>query len=355
MDLHIDREAMAFAADGNFLYDFVYQYVLDGELQTLGFTYPPFAALLLRPLASLPEVPTQVVWLAATCIQVLLLAVALVWGLHKEGRRPRPTLRDPGTWTAVLGCAVALLVSVPTLGHVLVGQVSLALVLLVYVDMVLVPPRWRGPITGITAAIKLTPLAFVGYLALARQWRAGARAGISFVACSVLGWLILPSESAAYWGFWLWQPSRVGNPAMEDNKSLLGIVSRVAGTSGSTTLIWLAVAVLVGVVALRHAVKLSRAGFLSSGALVAGCLALAVSPITWPHHQFWVLLYALTALASDSRRWRIWGVAILIVFNACFLFLTFAPDGPLTPLTETPAVVIAACCLVGLPARRASS
>jgi len=350
MDLHIYREAMAFMANGHFLYDYVYQYVLDGQLQTLGFTYPPFAALLLLPLGSLPEAPTQVAWLAATFIEVLLLAVALVWGLHKEGRRPRPALRDPGTWTVVLWFAVALLVSVPTLGHVLVGQVSLALVLLVYVDMTFVPRRWRGPLTGIAAAIKLTPLVFIGYLLLARQWRASAQAAITFVACSALGWLVLPRESAAYWGFWLWQPSRVGNPAMEDNKSLLGLVSRAAGTGGSATVVWLVAVVVVAVVGLRHAISLSRAGLLSSGALVAGCVALAISPISWPHHQFWVLLYALTAMAGRSRWWRIWGVVILVVFNSCLLFVTFAPDGPLTPLTEAPVLVIAACCLLGLPA-----
>jgi alpha-1,2-mannosyltransferase len=352
MDLHIYREAMAFMANGHFLYDYVYQYVLDGQLQTLGFTYPPFAALLLLPLGSLPEVPTQVAWLAATFIEVLLLAMALVWGLHKEGRRPRPALRDPETWTVVLWFAVALLVSVPTLGHVLVGQVSLALVLLVYVDMTLVPRSWRGPLTGIAAAIKLTPLVFIGYLLLTRQWRATAQAAITFVACSALGWLVLPRESAAYWGFWLWQPSRVGNPAMEDNKSLLGLVSRAAGTGGPATVVWLVAVVVVAVVGLRHAIKLSRAGLHSSGALVAGCVALAVSPISWPHHQFWVLLYALTALAGGSRWWRIWGVAILVVFNSCLLFVTFAPDGPLAPLTDVPVLVIAACCLLGLPALR---
>lgn len=349
MDLHIYREAMAFFANGNFLYDYIYQYMLDGQLQTLGFTYPPIAALLLRPLASLPEIPVQVAWLAATFIEVVLLAGALVWGLHKEGRRSRPGLRDPETWTAVLWFAVALLFSVPALGHVLVGQVSLTLVLLVYVDVVLIPPRWRGPLTGIAAAIKLTPLVFIGYLLLARQWRASAQAALAFVACSALGWLVLPRESAAYWGFWLWQPSRVGDPAMEDNKSLLGLVSRAAGTGGSATAVWLTAAVVVAVVGLRHAIKLARAGRLSSSALVAGCVALAVSPISWPHHQFWILLYALTALVSGFRWWRIWGIAILVLFNSFLLFVTFAPDGPLTPLTDIPVLAIAACCLLGLP------
>ena len=305
MDLHIYREAMAFMANGHFLYDYVYQYVLDGQLQTLGFTYPPFAALLLLPLGSLPEVPTQVAWLTVTFIEVFLLAVALVWGLHKEGRRPRPALRDPETWTVALWFAVALLVSVPTLGHILVGQVSLALVLLVYVDMTLVPPSWRGPLTGIAAAIKLTPLVFIGYLLLARQWRAAAQAALTFVACSALGWLVFPRESAAYWGWWLWQPSRVGDPATEDNKSLLGLVSRAVGTGGSATVVWLVAVVVIAVVGLRHAIKLSRAGLQSSGALLAGCVALAVSPISWPHHQLG------PAVRPDRSRGRVQVVADL--------------------------------------------
>lgn len=114
-------------------------------------------------------------------------------------------------------------------------------------------------------------------------------------------------------------------------------------------MIWLVAVVVVAVVGLWHAIRLARAGLLSSGALVAGCVALAISPISWPHHQFWVLLYALTALTSRFRRWRIWGVVILVVFNSSLLFVTFAPDGPLTPLTELPVLVIAACCLLGLP------
>ena len=46
-------------------------------------------------------------------------------------------------------------------------------------------PRWpRGALTGLAAAVKLTPAAFVLFFLLRRDWRAAATAAGSFAAAT---------------------------------------------------------------------------------------------------------------------------------------------------------------------------
>ena len=55
------------------------------------------------------------------------------------------------------------------------GQVNIVLMALVALDCLAVAPRWpRGALTGVAAAMKLTPAAFVLFFLLRRDYRAAA-------------------------------------------------------------------------------------------------------------------------------------------------------------------------------------
>src|SRR4051812_16270656 len=171
--LHIYYGAARAVNDGRPLYDYVAE---NGG----PFTYPPFAVLLFRPLALLPEAALQVAWLALTCAAVVALAVAVGRGLSASR-------------LAVAAIACGLLVSAPVQSNLRFGQVSIFIVLLALSDamgIVAMGPktqRYRGILVGLAAAIKLTPLLFVVYFVAAKRYKDAARALGAFAACAALG------------------------------------------------------------------------------------------------------------------------------------------------------------------------
>src|SRR5687767_8701722 len=74
-DLRIYVSAMRWWADGHDLYAYAQPYRVQGELY---FTYPPFAALLLRPFADLPIGVTIAVFTAGTALAIGLTTWWLV-------------------------------------------------------------------------------------------------------------------------------------------------------------------------------------------------------------------------------------------------------------------------------------
>ena len=132
----------------------------------LPFIYPPFAALVLSPLALLP-------WPVAWVAMLLLSLVSLVIVVYVTARRLWP---GGGRASAVLVTAVGVPASLlldPVAQTFWFGQVNLLLMALVAVDCLVPSPRWpRGLLVGVAAAIKLTPAAFVLLLVIRRDYRA---------------------------------------------------------------------------------------------------------------------------------------------------------------------------------------
>lgn len=132
-----------------------------------GFTYPPFAAWAFTPLTLL-ELPTQrILWTVLSCGAVAGLAGLVA------ARSPVPLLaRSPRVLTVPV-LAVLLLLSYPVFSGLFLGQVSVLITLLALLDALdLMPRRLRGVPTGLAAAVKLTPLAFVPFLLLTGRRRA---------------------------------------------------------------------------------------------------------------------------------------------------------------------------------------
>ncbi|WP_229716431.1 glycosyltransferase 87 family protein, partial [Mangrovihabitans endophyticus] len=215
-DLHIYYGAVLAVSDGHPLYSYVAE---NGG----PFTYPPFAALLLQPIALLPEAVVRVVWLVLTVAAVAAIAVVAGRGLTAApGRRP----------LLVAAIACALLVSAPAQSNLRFGQVSVFIVVLALVDALgLTPGRYRGVLVGVAAAIKLTPLLFVVYFLVARRPRDAARAVGAFAACALAGFLILPGDSVTYWTSAMLQTSRIGNLASLGNQSVHGMLMRAGMTA----------------------------------------------------------------------------------------------------------------------------
>lgn len=211
--------------DGGEIYDY-----LKPNTQ-YGFTYPPFAALVMLPMAYLP-------WTAAIVVSVLASVVTttvLIWWLVD------PIARRAG-WTRWFALAVALCLAAafePMRETVNFGQVNTLLLFLVAVDLLRLLPtgnRWAGVGIGLATAIKLTPGVFIVYLLVTGRWRAALTASGTAAGVSLLAGALFPDASREFWTEALWNTGRVGELAFVSNQSLRGVVARLDPQHPSTVL-----------------------------------------------------------------------------------------------------------------------
>ncbi|WP_405966730.1 glycosyltransferase 87 family protein [Streptomyces sp. NBC_00015] len=254
----------------------VYDYRVPGT--PYGFTYPPFAAVVMLPMA-LVGLRTAIVTTLLLDLAALAFAVRVCVG---------PRWRRYGWYGAGLAaCALALFE--PLRDTLSFGQVNLLLLALVLADAGLLASgrsRWAGVGIGLAAAVKLTPALFIGLLLVARRWRAAAVATGVAAAATALAALVAPDASRFYWTRALWDTTRVGRLDYVSNQSLQGVLARLGVESRA---VW-AVLVLaaLGWWAWR-ARRAAAARDWQAAFALTGLTACLVSPVTWVHHLVWLL------------------------------------------------------------------
>jgi alpha-1,2-mannosyltransferase len=256
----------------------------------LPFTYPPFAALVLVPLALVPKTALLLAW-TAMCLG-LLVGIAIL--------AVRPALLARG-WShpVVLAAASGILVwAVPLSQTISFGQVNLILVAACLLDCTWTG-RHRGVLVGIATAIKLTPGIFVVYFAVTRQWAAAARAAAASAVCGLLAFVVYPGASREYWLHLVFDTKRPGSPAYYGNQSLLAALERTHLVG-----LWVPLGLALGGVGLWRAARAHRAGAEVTAVALVGITALVVSPISWQHHGVWIVLAAgaLITWATTPKR-----------------------------------------------------
>ncbi|TCB96225.1 DUF2029 domain-containing protein [Micromonospora zingiberis] len=296
-DLQVYRGALVWwARDGGELYDY-----LRPNTQ-YGFTYPPFAALVMLPMAYLP-------WHAAIVVSVaagVVTGAVLIWWLLD------PVARRAG-WTRWFAFAVALCLAAafePMRETINFGQVNTLLLFLVAVDLLRLLPRgsrWAGVGIGLATAIKLTPGIFLVYLLVTGRVRAAVTAVGAATGATVLAAALFPDASREFWTTALWNTGRVGELAFVSNQSLRGVVARLDPTSPST-LAWLALAAATVALWVWRSRVAASAGDSAAGLALTGAVMCLVSPVTWVHHLVWLLpgllLLVDHGMAAPSRSRR---------------------------------------------------
>ena len=293
-DLYVYRYGGRAVLDGLSLYE------ADDPVTGYPFTYPPFAAVVMVPLALLPVSLLAALWTAAS-VGALAAVVVVV---RRALGRPAPG------WLVALpaGAAVAL---EPVWQNLSFGQVNTLLMLAVLVDLSGPERRWSGVLVGIAAGLKLTPLVFVVLLVLVGRRTAAGRAVAAFAGTVAVGFVVMPAASVSYWTDGLFDASRVGPPALAHNQSVYGALSRLLDGE-PPTLLWLAVAAPLALAALLLGARWWRAGDRMLGACLGAVAMLVASPVSWSHHWVWVLPVAL--VLWERSRWA--SVAWLAVFAA---------------------------------------
>ncbi|MFG1608857.1 glycosyltransferase 87 family protein [Actinoplanes sp. NPDC049265] len=433
-DLHVYLGAAAAPS----LYDFI-----RGDAP---FTYPPFAAMLFRPLTAMPVPALQFLWTATTVITVAYLALLTTKALDHLGPlpvrvtralaphpkplppppppppRPRPSWGQFRPRAPALSpwIALALTLSAPFSSNIHFGQISLFLAALIATDLLLLTnTRYAGILIGVASALKLTPLLFIPLLFLAalsprqaakptatpprrrpalpatgaprtqptppatnpphhwfapptpgaprrqltppatnpprrwfappttsahrtqptppatnppRRWfappttsalhrqAAALRAIATFAACTALGAIAAPADSLRFWTSEIFHVSRLGHITSIGNQSLNGLLLRLTVPDDPRTLITVTIGGIVAVTALWRATRHARAGDWLTATILTGAGSIVLSPVSWTHHQIWLVLAVLLPLRTPRAQaaWTTIVLAIMLLPTATF-------------------------------------
>ncbi|MGW0881919.1 glycosyltransferase 87 family protein [Streptomyces sp. NPDC002671] len=267
----------------------IYDYRVPGT--PYGFTYPPFAAVTMLPLALLGRT-------AATAASVLVNLAALAAVLR--------ILAGPGWrrhgWYRWSLCLCLLALFEPLRDTFSFGQVNLVLLALVLTDCWLLTTgrgRWAGAGIGLAAAVKLTPALFIGLLLLAgRRRAAGIATAVAAAATALAAWAD-PAASRFYWTVALWDTGRVGHLDYVSNQSLQGVLARL-GEPGRP--LWATAVLSALCVWAWRARQAVTAGDWTAAFALTGAAACLVSPITWVHHLVWLLPSFAVLVRAGHRR-----------------------------------------------------
>ncbi|WP_315903688.1 glycosyltransferase 87 family protein [Streptomyces rhizosphaerihabitans] len=288
----------------------VYDYRVPGT--TYGFTYPPFAAVGMLPMA--------LVGLSTAIAVGLLFNVAALASV--VGILVGPALRRYGWFGfALTACLLALFE--PVRDTFSFGQVNLVLLALVLSDAWLLSSgrgRRAGVGIGLAAAIKLTPALFIALLLLGRRWRAaGVATAVALAATALAAWAA-PDASRFYWTDALWDTSRIGRLAYVSNQSLQGVLARLVAPEEPNRALWATLALLVLCVWARRTSRALADEDWTAAFALTGLAACLVSPITWVHHLVWLL--PSFAVLLHRRRLRV-AAALYAVLCSSVVWLWF--------------------------------
>jgi hypothetical protein len=310
-DMKIYHGAVEWWASGNELYRFI------APETTLGFTYPPFAGLLMLPMVFLPVKAAGWINIGGSLLALTIVLAALVGPIARRyGWTP---------WFAV-GVSVALATAIEpvreTFGY---GQVNLLLFALIMADMValrwrarsrtnailasrsplnrfLLSGAWAGVGVGLATSIKLTPALFIVYFLITRQWRVAITAIASGIAACVVTALVASHESMTYFSTVIFETNRVGAADMTPNQSLAGILARLYDSTTTPTLLWLTFSMLALAVGLSRASHAHADGDELTAFTLIGLSANVISPISWSHHLVFVIPAMVVLVDTAMRR-----------------------------------------------------
>ncbi len=117
---------------------------------------------------------------------------------------------------------------------------------------------------------------------------------------------------------------------------------------------WLGIAVVVTVIGLYRARQLRQADRHGPALVVVGLIAVAVSPVSWVHHQIWTVLAGVTLMLASTRVCRVAGGLVYLVMVVDTNLAAVSPHLPIAvtwPLTNLRALVVVALCVSGLRGR----
>ena len=313
---HIDVDVYRMAAqawrEGRPLYgEDWFQTQIDGTV--LPFTYPPIAAVLFAPLT---WVSLGTATAALTVLSTLLLVVSITIVLAglgvRFGQHPDcgPAWWHRGVVAVAIVAASIWLDAEPIWANFDFGQVNAVLMTLVIADCVPRRTHWpRGALLGVAVALKLTPAVFLLYFLLRRDRRAAVTTVASFLAATLVGFVMAWSDSWQYWTHTVSDTDRIGGASLNTNQNLAGALARLPLDDQVRSVLWLAGCLLVLAAMWWAARRVLAAGEPILALVCVALFGLVVSPVSWSHHWVWMLpAVVVTAVVASRHRAVVLGV-----------------------------------------------
>jgi alpha-1,2-mannosyltransferase len=268
------------------------------------FTYPPISAVVMAPLALVSNTAAGVLMTTVSLgLLICVLALFLRTTMLATGR---------GAWKLAIALLPFAVLIEPVRSTLAYGQINIVLMALVSFDVLLPNTsltvagrtiRWpRGALTGVAAALKLTPLVFLLYFAARRDWRGALSLIGTFLAVTAIGFAFSPRDSRRYWTSTVFHTSRIGTPYLATNQSLNAVLYRAHLTGTAETATWLAACAIIAVLALIAVRKAIAKGSTVTALALTACTELLVSPISWSHHWVWAAPVLVCALLKGWRQ-----------------------------------------------------
>ena len=299
----------------------------------LPFTYPPTAALFFAPLAL---VPVQLAWGLLTAVSMLALALSVRVAI---GALPKPASDGPRWWASparsTLVFFLVFLGFEPVWRTTFLGQINIILMAMILVDMLVLGARgsrWGGILVGVAAAIKLTPLVFLGHLLVTGRWKDALRGLATFAGLQALMFAINPHDAWKYWTKTLPDTGRIGPVHWAGNQSLSALMNRATDLAPWASNVAMGIGLLLAIPALWLMFRFHRRGQALAALLVTAFWTLLMSPISWTHHWVWVvplvvLLVSRLPKTTPATAWKRWLGTFLVAFVFVSCVLLILPNG----------------------------
>jgi alpha-1,2-mannosyltransferase len=302
----------------------------------LNFTYSPFALLLFTVLGFGPFGLTETLWWLVNAVALVLAIFFLIEAdnrVHsanfnlaeqRESRRRQIAI-------ATLVGGVATVGLEPVRSDIDYGQINFLLMLFVVIGITSRRTSLRGSLVGLAAAIKLTPLTYLG--GFIRSDRKSLIGGlVVFILLGAISWAALPKESSEFWLHDLFDASRTGGVGSRSNQSWYGLLQRPPFHANAAT--WLVLSMVTAAAGLFVANRAVASRRLSEAVMALALTELLVSPVSWTHHWSWLAI-APIAIVSLWRSHRVvaWMLIGLLAVATAAPYWWFSPTGAFTDLS----------------------
>lgn len=218
---------------------------------------------------------------------------------------------------------------------IFLGQINLILMAMILLDMLVIGARgsrWGGVLVGVAAAIKLTPLVFLGHLFITGRRKDALRGLATFVLLQGLMFLINAHDAAKYWTITLPDTGRIGPVHWAGNQSLNALMNRATDLAPWASKAAMGIGFLLAIPALWLLIRFHRKGQALAALLVTAFWTLLISPISWTHHWVWVvplivLLVSRLPKTTPATAWKRWVGTFLAAFVFVSCVLLILPNG----------------------------
>lgn len=310
MDTQVYRFGAQALLDGDDIYGALPTTSADIQLP---FIYPPFAAVMFTPLTWLPVDLSIFVFTVLSHLAVVVTAYLIA--------RSSSYIAPRAGYVAAATAGLAALITLAEPGRqtFAYGQINMLLMAMVLADCLLPRTRWpRGLLIGIAAGIKLTPLAFLAFFLLRKDFRAMLSTTLTFAGTVLIGWLATPTGSVNWWFERMPSTAEAFSPTFAGNLTIRGLLAKLEVPAPGLTILWLIITGCLAILTLATMRYALRDGNLPLAVLANAIWALLASPISWSHHWVWASP-ALIVLFGMSLWHRRHGLLAAVLASAATL------------------------------------